>query len=82
MIQQMHNIFGEFFRVNTELPAATTKKMVDVLNDPSQYRKLKMELAMTVDGMEPFVKAIYMLLKMTKCSPWWLMRESVHYTAT
>jgi hypothetical protein len=64
VIHQMHSRFGdvsEFLRVNTELPAATTKKMVDVLNDPSQCRKLKMELAMTVDGMEPFVKATYAL---------------------
>ena len=64
MVQQMYNRFGdvsEFFRVNTELPAATTKKMVDVLNDPSQLRKLKKELAMTVDGMEPLVKATYAL---------------------
>ena len=48
---------SEFLRVNTELPAVTTKKMLDVLNTPSQCLKLKMELAMTVDGMEPFVKA-------------------------
>ena len=64
MTQQMHNIFGdvsEFLRVNTELPAATTKKMVNILNDPSQCQKLKMALAMTVDGMEPFVMATYAL---------------------
>ena len=64
VIHQMHNRFGavsDFFRVNTELPAVTTKKMVDVLNDPFQCRKLKMELLMTVDGMETFVKATYAL---------------------
>ena len=46
---------------NTDLPATTTKKMLDVLNNPSECRKLKMELAMTFDGMEPFVKATYAL---------------------
>ena len=64
VIHQLHNRFGdvsEFLRVNTELPAATTNKMVGVLDVPSQCRKLKMELAMTVDGMEPFVKATYAL---------------------
>ena len=64
VIHQMHNRFGDvsaFLRENTDLPAATTKKMVDVLNNPPQCRKLKIELAMTVDGMEPFVKATYAL---------------------
>lgn len=64
VIHQMHDRFGdvsEFLTGTTELPVATTKKMVDVLNDPSQCRKLKMELAMTVDAMEPFVKATYAL---------------------
>ena len=60
MIHQMHNRFGDvsdFLGVNRELPAATTKKMVDVLSNPSQCRKLKMDLVMTVDCMEPFVKS-------------------------
>ena len=60
----MHNRFGDvsaFLTENTDLPAATTKEMVDVLNNHPECRKLKMELAMTVDGMEPFVKATYAL---------------------
>ena len=39
VIHQMHNRFGDvsaFLRENTGLPAATTKKMVDVLNNPPQ----------------------------------------------
>lgn len=32
-----------------------------MLDDDPQCQKLKMELAMTVDGMEPFVKATYAL---------------------
>ena len=39
----------------------TRQKLVAVLDDDPQCRKLKMELAMTVDGMEPFVKATYAL---------------------
>ena len=64
VIHQMHNRFGDvsaFLRENTDLPAVTTKKMVDVLNNPPEYRKLIMELTMTVDGMEAFVKATYAL---------------------
>ena len=64
VIHQMHNRFGDvsaFLRENTDLPATTTKKMLDVLNNPPECRKLKMELAMTVDGMEPFVNATYAL---------------------
>ena len=64
MIHQMHNQFGdvsEFLKEDTELPATTSKKMVDVLNNPAQCQKLKMELAVTVDAMEPFVKATYAL---------------------
>ena len=38
VIHQLHNRFGDVSdvkRVNTELPAATAKKIVDVLNNPS-----------------------------------------------
>lgn len=35
--------------------------LLNILRDPSQSRKLKMELAVTIDVMEPFVKATYVL---------------------
>ena len=59
-MHQVHDCFGDvatFLRGEPSLPAATRQKLVAVLNDDAQCRKLKMELAVTVDGMEPFVKA-------------------------
>ena len=64
MMHQMHKCFGDvtsFVRDYTDLPAITKKKMVDILNDVPQCRKLKMELTMTIDAMEPLVKATYAL---------------------
>ena len=43
------------------LPPDTSTKLVQVLNDPAKTRKLKIEIAATVDAMEPFVKATYKL---------------------
>ena len=39
----------------------TTGKLLAILEDPPKCRKLKMELSMTVDAMEPFVKVTYTL---------------------
>ena len=39
----------------------TSGKLLEILNDPAKARKLKMEIAITVDAMEPFVKATYKL---------------------
>ena len=39
----------------------TTGKLLAILKDPPKCRKLKMELSVTVDAMEPFVKATYAL---------------------
>ena len=64
VIHQMHDCFGDmaaFSRDDPDLPAVTRQKLVAVLDDDPQCRKLKMELAVTVDGMEPFVKATYAL---------------------
>ena len=46
---------------NQELPAVTTTKMTDIFNNTANSRKLKLELALTVDATLPFVKAIYYL---------------------
>ena len=44
-----------------DLPPATSTKLLQVLDDPAKTRKLKIEVATTVDTMEPFVKATYKL---------------------
>ena len=44
-----------------DLPPATSTKLLQVLNDPAKTRKLKIEIATTVDAMEPFVKTTYKL---------------------
>ena len=63
VIKQMHDTFGDVctFISNPELPATTTAKMKDILNNPANSRKLKIELAVTVDSMDPFVRATYYL---------------------
>ena len=49
------------FLTNDELPPTTTRKLLAIVNDVTSLRKLKIELAVTVDSMEPFVKATYAL---------------------
>ena len=44
-----------------DIPPATSNKLLDFLNDLSTQRRLKIELAITVDSMEPFLKACFML---------------------
>ena len=62
VIKQMHDAFEDVctFLFNQELPT-TTIKMTDILNSSANSRKLKIELAVTVDAMDPFVRAIYKL---------------------
>ncbi len=45
----------------TDLPRTTTGKLLDILDDQLKRRKMKFELAVTVDAMEPFTKAKYSL---------------------
>ena len=63
VVHQLHNTFGDVpgFLHCKELPPATTGKLLRVIDDAPACRKLKMELAITVDAMEPFVKATYAL---------------------
>ena len=63
VIKQMHDAFGDVctFLGNHELPTTTTTKMIDILNSSANCRKLKIELAVTVDVMDPFVKTTYNL---------------------
>ena len=57
------NAFGDVhtFLLNPDLPHTTTRKILEVFDNPGVCRKFKMELAMTVDAMEPFVKITYIL---------------------
>ena len=59
----MYDAFGDvcIFLFNQELPKTTTTKMTNILNSPANSRKLKIELAVTVDAMDPFVRATYKL---------------------
>jgi hypothetical protein len=61
VIKQMHDAFGDVctFLCNQELPNTMTTKMTDILNSPANSRKLKIELAVTVDSMDPFVRATF-----------------------
>ena len=62
VMKHMHDAFGDVlpFLEDNDLPASS-QKLLDVLNDPPKSRKLQMELAITVDFGEPFVKATYIL---------------------
>ena len=63
VLKQMHDAFGDVctFLGNRDLPTTTTTKMTDILNSPANSRKLKIELAVIVDVMDPFVRATYNL---------------------
>ena len=65
VINQIHDIFGDvtlFFNDPTiDLPAVSKRKLINILNDPAKCRKLKVELAITVDALKPFVCATYNL---------------------
>ena len=63
VIHQLHNAFGDVdsFLGSDNMPPATSSKLLEILHDTAKCRKLKMELAITVDAMEPFVKATYVL---------------------
>ena len=44
-----------------DLPEVTRRKLTDICGQPQQQALLKIELAVTVDAIEPFVKATYNL---------------------
>ena len=56
-------MFGDActFLHGSDLPATTTRKLLEILQNPAKCRKLKMELCITVDSMQPFVQATYLL---------------------
>ena len=62
VMRHLHDAFGDvpsFIECN-DLPPSKFK-LQEILNDPPKNRKLQMELAITVDVGEPFVKATYRL---------------------
>ena len=63
VIRQIHDAFGDVstFLRGSDLPTATTSKILAILDDPAKCRKLKMELTLTVDSMDLFVKSTYNL---------------------
>ena len=58
VIHSMLKTFSDVkkFLERDDLPPATSTKLLQVLNNPAKTRKLKIEIATTVDAMEPFVK--------------------------
>lgn len=61
VINQVLNCFGHIPTfVNGEgLPEATARKLQAIINNSQQLAQLKVELAVTVDVMMPFVRATY-----------------------
>ncbi len=63
VFRQLHDAFGDVlgFLESENMPVATSNALLEILRDPAQSRKLKMELAVTIDAMELFVKTTYVL---------------------
>ena len=64
MLAKLLSTFGDvsiFLLEDDDISSANASKLRTILTDASKTRKLKMELAATVDCMEPFVKATYNL---------------------
>ena len=61
-MKQMLCYFGDIhsFLDDKDLPP-TRLKLLEIMNDPPSLRKLKIELAITIDAGEPFVKSTYKL---------------------
>lgn len=59
----MHDLFGdvERFVTTADLSPATKMKLQSIINNPTHKSQLIIELAITVDAVEPFVKATYFL---------------------
>ena len=62
VLKQMHDSFGDIhpFLQDHSLPPSRLQ-LLEILDGPGYCRKLHMELAITIDAGEPFVKATYRL---------------------
>ena len=63
VLAKLLSTFGDVSNLleDDDISRANASKLRTILTDTSKTRKLKMELAATVDCMEPFVKATYNL---------------------
>lgn len=64
MLKQAHDCFGDvvsFITTSDDISPANKSKLLELLSNPTQAGKLQMELAITIDVGEPFVKATYNL---------------------
>ena len=63
MVNHLFCSFGDLapFLDNEELSGDNLKKLREIVDDQPTSRKLKTEMAVAIDGMEPFVKATYVL---------------------
>ena len=63
MMVQVHDLFGDIpvFVNGGQIPEVTARKLQDILNDQQKLALLKVELAITVDAMKPFVQSTYQL---------------------
>lgn len=61
VIHQLLISFGDIpgFLHDCDLPSVTVNKLLEILNDQGRTRKLKLEMAITVDALESFVKCTY-----------------------
>ena len=66
VIQKVHDSFGDVvtFLSCQNLPSVSSGKLREILQNPPQCRKLKIELAITVDSMAPFVRLLTTLKEM------------------
>lgn len=62
VMRHVHDFLGDIppFLDNEELPPSK-KKLQEILSDSAKHRKLKIELAITIDAMKTFVEATYRL---------------------
>ena len=63
VVSHLFSLFEDIepFIASEELSGANLHKLQEILRDKPTARKLKVEMAVTVDGMEPFVNATYFL---------------------
>ena len=62
-MKQIHDLFGdvEMFVATADLFPAVRVELQSIMNNSNQKSQLMVELAITVDAGEPFVKATYFL---------------------
>lgn len=61
MLVQVHDLFADIpaFVNGGQIPEVTAHKLQDILNDQQKLPLLTVELAITVNAMEPFVQSTY-----------------------